>query len=214
MGVLGHGEHLGNRILPRSVSLLLSPPFSPPSHLCLLPPSPFLPVTLWTSLGDPHCGKSFTINLEVLLSVLYRGRRLLATGRIRLKSRVRRLKPKTWEHQRTPDYREHLLIIDHPKASIPTLKPTTTQEQISSRARQTMQILQQCRNIALSVNIEAAQSHIKPTDQSQNSLLDTPLHSREKTSSSTHQNTDASFPNQETLTSQSSNLTHWEKPPQ
>ena len=38
-----------------------------------------------------------------------------------------------------------------------------------------------------------------------------PLHSREKKSISTHQNTDTSFPNQETLTSQSSNPTHWAK---
>ena len=29
-----------------------------------------------------------------------------------------------------------------------------------------------------------------------------------------HQNTDTSFPNQETLTNQSSNPTHWVKPPQ
>ena len=35
---------------------------------------------------------------------------------------------------------------------------------------------------------------------SHNSLLDTSLHSREKKSSPTHQNTDTSFPNQETLT--------------
>jgi len=35
---------------------------------------------------------------------------------------------------------------------------------------------------------------------SKNSLLDTSFHSREKKSSSTHQNTDTSFPNQETLT--------------
>ena len=33
-------------------------------------------------------------------------------------------------------------------------------------------------------------------------------------SRSTHQNTDTSFPNQETLTSQSSNPTHWVKSPQ
>ena len=77
-----------------------------------------------------------------------------------------------------------------------------------------MQILQQSKNITLSVNIQAAQSHTKPIDPSQNSLLDTPLHSREKKSSSTHQNTKASFPKQETLTSQSSKPTHWEKPPQ
>jgi len=34
------------------------------------------------------------------------------------------------------------------------------------------------------------------------------LHSRGKKSSSTHQNTDTSFPNQETLTSHPSNPTH------
>ena len=64
-----------------------------------------------------------------------------------------------------------------------------------------MQILQQRRNIALSVNIQAAQSHTKPVDPSQSSLLDTPLHSRKKNSSFTDQNTDASFPNQQTWTS-------------
>ena len=37
---------------------------------------------------------------------------------------------------------------------------------------------------------------------------------REKKSSSMHQNTDASFPNRETLTSQLSNPTDWVKPPQ
>ena len=69
------------------------------------------------------------------------------------------------------------------------LKPTTTQEPINSRARHTTQIPQQHRNVALSLNIQAAQSHTKPLT-SQNSLLDTSLHSREKKSSSTHQNTD------------------------
>ena len=54
------------------------------------------------------------------------------------------------------------------------MKPTTTQQPISSRARHTTQILQQCRNIALSINIQAAQTHTKPIDPSQNSLLDTP----------------------------------------
>ena len=46
-------------------------------------------------------------------------------------------------------------------------------------------------------------------ETSHNSLLDTSLHSREKKSSSTHQNTNTSFPNQETLTSHLSNPTHW-----
>ena len=38
------------------------------------------------------------------------------------------------------------------------------------------------------------------------------MHSREKRSSSNHQNTDASFPNQEILTSHSFNPTHREEP--
>ena len=50
----------------------------------------------------------------------------------------------------------------HPKASIPTLKPSSTQEPTSSRARHTTQILQQHRNITLNFNIQAAQSHTKP----------------------------------------------------
>ena len=45
-------------------------------------------------------------------------------------------------------------------------------------------------------------------------LLDSSLHFREKKSCSTHQNTNTSFPNQETLTNQSSNPTNWEEPPQ
>ena len=83
------------------------PPFSPPAHLYLLPPSPILHVTLWTSLVIPHVENLFTINLEVLLSVLYSWRSLETTGRIKLKSRGKRLKPKTWENQKTPDYTEH-----------------------------------------------------------------------------------------------------------
>ena len=97
------------------------------------------------------------------------------------------------------------MIKGHPKASIPTLKPSTTQEPISSRARHTMQILQQCMNITLSFNIQAAQSHTKHTGISK--LLNTSLHSRDKKSSSTHRNTDASFLNKETLRSNPSNAT-------
>ena len=52
------------------------------------------------------------------------------------------------------------------KASIPTLKPSSTQEPISSRARHTRLILLQQRNIALSIKIQAAQSHSKPIDTS------------------------------------------------
>ena len=107
VGVLGCGEHLGNRVPPRSVSLLLNPPFFSSCSSLSLSSSPLLHVTLWTFLGVPHCENLFTINLEALLSVLYGWRSLEATGKIRLKSRGKRLKPKTWEHQRTPDYREH-----------------------------------------------------------------------------------------------------------
>ena len=108
----------------------------------------------------------FSINLDVLSLMWYGWRSLEATVRIRLKTRVRRLKSKTWEHQKTPDSREHYSTRAHPKASTPTLKPSSTQEPTSSRARHTMPILQQCRNIALSINIQASQSHMKPTDTS------------------------------------------------
>jgi len=40
------------------------------------------------------------------------------------------------------------------------------------------------------------------------------VHSREKKSSSTHQNINTSFPNQETLTNHPSNPTHSKEPPQ
>ena len=59
----------------------------------------------------------------------------------------------------------------------------------------------------MSLNIQAAQVTPNPLT-SQNSLLDTSLHSREKKSSSTHQNTDTSFPNQGTLPSHPSSPTH------
>ena len=49
---------------------------------------------------------------------------------------------------------------------------------------------------------------------SHNTLLDISLHSREKKSSSTHQNIDTSFPNQETLTSHLYKPTHSEQTPQ
>ena len=108
----------------------------------------------------------FTINLDVLSSVVYGWRSLEATIRIRLKTRGRRLKSKTLEEQKTPDSRSHLSTKAHPKASIPTLKPSSTQETTSSRARHTKLILQQCRNITLSIKIQAVKSHTKPIDNS------------------------------------------------
>ena len=76
-----------------------------------------------------------------------------------------------------------------------------------------MQILQQPRNIALSFNIQAAQSHIKPIDISK-LITGHFIALQEKKFSSSHQNTDASFPNQETLTSHPYNPTHSKETPQ
>jgi len=46
-------QHLGNWLLAGSVSLLFIPPFYPSGHLCHLPPSSLLCITLWTSLSGP-----------------------------------------------------------------------------------------------------------------------------------------------------------------
>ena len=51
--------------------------------------------------------KLFIFNLDVLSMVLYRRRSLETTVTIRLKIRRKRIKSKPWEHQRTPDSREH-----------------------------------------------------------------------------------------------------------
>ena len=53
------GEHKGNWLLARLLSLLLISPLPPPGHFYLPLPSSLLHVTLWTSLGVPHCGESF-----------------------------------------------------------------------------------------------------------------------------------------------------------
>ena len=94
-----------------------------------------------------------------------RWRSLDVTVRIRLKTRGRRLKYKTLEHQKTSDSREQSKRAD-PKASIPTLKPSFTQEPTSSRARHTMLIFQKRRNNTLSIIIQVAKSHTKPIDTS------------------------------------------------
>ena len=51
------GEHLGSWLLAGSVSLLFISLFYPPSHLCFLPPSPFLCITrehLWAVQTVEH----------------------------------------------------------------------------------------------------------------------------------------------------------------
>ena len=55
----------------------------------------------------------------------------------------------------------------HPKAFIPALKPTFTQEPTSFRARHAKLILQQCRNMTLSIKIQVATSHTKSIDTSE-----------------------------------------------
>ena len=67
----------------------------------------FLEKYNFPKLNQEEMENLFTINLDVLSSVLYRWRSLEATVKIRLKTRGRRLKSKTWEHQKTPDSREH-----------------------------------------------------------------------------------------------------------
>ena len=106
----------------------------------------------------------FTINLDVLSSVVNEWRSFEATVRIRLKARVRRLNSKTWEHQRTSDSRKHL--IDSSFKSLHTYTESELHPRANkSRARHATLILQQRGNTALSTNTQAAQSHTKPTDQ-------------------------------------------------
>ena len=156
------GEYIGNWLLARFFLASFDFPSSP-GHLYLPPPSSLLHVTLLTSLGVPHCGESFHHwPRRFIIGAVW----MEATVRIRLKARGRRLKYKTWEHQKTPDSRQHWLTRAHPKASIPTLKPSSTQEPRSFRARHTKLILQKHRNITLSIKIQAAKSHTKPIDTS------------------------------------------------
>ena len=145
--------------------------------------------------------------------VLYRRRRLETNVKIRLKTRSRRLKSKPWEHQRTPDSREYKLTGAH------QTPPYLHWNQAPPKSQQ---VLEQDIPCKFSSNTGTQPwgpiyrlPKVTPKPLiSHNSLLDTSLHSREKKSSSTHQNTDTSFPNQETLTSDLYNPTHNEETPQ
>ena len=100
------GEHKRKWLLASLLSPLLIPP------LLLLvtsipPPSSILHVICVPLQVSLTVEKLFFINLDVLSSVLYKWRSLEATVRIRLKTRGKRLKSKSWEHQRTPESREH-----------------------------------------------------------------------------------------------------------
>ena len=85
-----------------------------------------------------------------------------------------------------------------------------TQEPTSSGGRYTTQILQQHRNIAPSFSIQAAQSHSKPIDISKHTTGHFIAPQREEIQLHPPEH-DASFPNQETLTSYLSNPTHREE---
>ena len=157
--------------------------------------------------------KLFIFNLDVLSVVLYRMRCLETTVKIRLKTRSRRLKSKAWEHQRTPEFREHLA-----KGAYQT-PPYIHWNQAPPKGQQ---VPEQDIPLKFSSNTgthpwASIYRQLKVTPKpltSHNSLLDASLHSREKKSSSTHQNTDTSFSNQETLASHLSNPTCSEDPPQ
>ena len=61
----------------------------------------------WQRTSGTQKSSPLSLKGDVLSMVLYRLRSLEATVKIRLKTRSRRLKSKSWEYQRTPDSREH-----------------------------------------------------------------------------------------------------------
>jgi len=74
-----------------------------------------------------------------------------------------------YDPENTREFLHPGTLIDRSSSNglLPTLKPSTTQGPTSSKARHTMQILQQHRNITLSLNIQADQSYTKLTDISE-----------------------------------------------
>ena len=102
-----YGAHIRKWLLASLLSPLLIQP-----HLIPVTSNYPLPLLFSTQLCEPlwvslTVEKLFIFNLAVLSTVLYRWRSLDATVKIRLKTRSRRLKFESWEHQRTPDSREH-----------------------------------------------------------------------------------------------------------
>ena len=61
----------------------------------------------WQRTAGTQKSSPLSLKGDVLSMVLYSWRSLEATAKIRLKTRSRRLKSKSWEHQRTLDSREH-----------------------------------------------------------------------------------------------------------
>ena len=83
-----------------------------------------------------YLGYLFTINLDVLSLVLYGWRSLEATVRIRLKDRGRRLKSKTWEHQKTD---QGTLIDKSPSKSLHTYTETKLHQRANKFQSKTYQ---------------------------------------------------------------------------
>ena len=101
------GQNIGNWLLASFLSPFLIHPL-----LLLVTSISLLPLLFSMQLCEPlrvslTVEKLFIINLDVLSSVLYRWRSLEVTVRTRWKSRGRKLKSKSWEHQRTHNSREH-----------------------------------------------------------------------------------------------------------
>ena len=156
--------------------------------------------------------KLFIFKVDVLSMVLYRRRSFETTVKIRQITGSRRLKSNSESRELlTPG------IINWQELIKRLHTYTETKHQIRANKFQ---------GKTYQANSPTTQEHkpwapryrlpkVTPKPQtSHNSLLDTSLHSREKKSSSTHQNTDTSFPNQETLTSHLYKLTHSEETPQ
>ena len=163
-------------------------------------------------MGVPQVEKLFIFNLDVLSTVWYRRRSLETTVKIKLKTRSRRLKSKSWKHQRTPKSREHKSIGAH------QTPPYLHWNQAPSKGQQVPEQDIPCKfsNNTGTHPWASIYRQLKVTPKpltSHNPLLVTPLHSREKKSSFTHQNSNASLPNQETMTSHWYNATYSEEAP-
>ena len=107
LAFLGCGEHLGNWLLAILVSPILTPPL-----LLLVTSISRLPLLFCMKLCEPlwvalTVKNLFTINLDVLSSLLYGWKSLEAIIREGLNVRARRLNSKILEHQRTPDSWEY-----------------------------------------------------------------------------------------------------------
>ena len=160
---------------------------------------------------SPNVEKLFIFNLDVYQQCCVDGE-VLATVKIRLKTRSRRLKSKSWEHQRTPDSRKHYSTGAH------QMPPYLCRNQAPPKGRQFPEQDIPCKFYS-NTGTQPWASIYRQTKvtrnplTSHNSLLDNSLHSREEIQLCPPEH-DTSFPKQETLTSHLYNPTHSEKTPQ